>query len=141
MIYLAQFRFGSRLDETFGEFSFIAEASSQEEAELKLVGLLTEAVQNEEWFPAPCRILLGRMVAMDRIPATGLAFHHRRRALGEFQLDHFLMKYVPAESVQVLYDMDALDWRKMDDFPIPLMFVERDRSISFPTENVPPHLW
>ena len=32
MIFLAQFRFGTRLEMILGEFSFLVEASSQEEA-------------------------------------------------------------------------------------------------------------
>ena len=141
MIYLAQFRFGTRLEMIGGEFSYLVEASSQEEAELKLTDLLQEAVKNEEWFPAPCRILLARMAVMDAIPSPGLVFHHRTRKCGEFDFDHFPMKYLPTNGVRVLFDLDNWDYSKRKDIPVPLFFVERDRSLSFPTENVPPALW
>ena len=140
MIYLAQFRFGTRLEMTLGEFCFLAEAASQEEAELKLVRLLEGAVKNEEWFPAPCRILLARLAVMDRIPETGIAFHQRKRTHGEFEMDHFPMAYLPPHGIRVIHDWDT-DIRAGKFGPVPLVFVERDRTLSFPTENVPPALW
>jgi hypothetical protein len=140
MIYLAQFRFGTRLEETTGEFSFMAEAASQEEAELKLVRLLEGAVKNEEWFPAPCRILLALLAVMDRIPETGLAFHQRKRKLGEFEPDYFPMAYLPPGSVKILFDWEK-DFNWTHDIPVPLIFVDRNRTLTFPIENVPPSLW
>jgi hypothetical protein len=142
MIYLAQFRYGSRLEGTGGEFCFIAEASSQEKAEMKIVSLLKGAVQNEKWFPAPCGIFLARLAVMDAIPSSGLAFHQRLARLsflGGDGVDTFPMKYLPPHGIKVLFDWDKLDWSKAN--PVPLVFVERDRSLSFPTENVPPALW
>ena len=51
------------------------------------------------------------------------------------------MKYLPTNGVRVLFDLDNWDYSKRKDIPVPLFFVERDRSLSFPTENVPPALW
>ena len=138
MIYLAQYRFGTRLEMIGGEFSFIVEASSQEEAELKLCILLEEAIKIEEWFPAPCRILLWLLAEMDSLPASGLAFHLRRRKLGEYEHDHYPLTYMPAHSVRILFDRNA---QPFTEIPVPLFFVERDRTLSFPTENIPPALW
>jgi len=44
MIFIALFRFGSREHYMRDEFTFIVDASSQEDAEMKLCALLDEAV-------------------------------------------------------------------------------------------------
>jgi hypothetical protein len=138
MIYLAQIRFGSRLEEKCGEFSFITEATSREEAEMKLIRLLTGAVKNADWFPAPCLIHIARVAAVSEIPSTGIAFYHRMRTLGQ-EFDFFRMPYLPPKSVEILHDWDRINFFK--ESPIAFAFVERDRTLSFPTENVPPELW
>jgi len=140
MIYLAQFRFGTRLEMILGEFNFIVEACGQEEAEMKLVSLLQGAVHNKEWFPAPCRILLWNLAVMDSLPGEGLVFHQRKRTQGSggYDLDFYPLKYLPQDKLRVIFDMDAAPLKEA---PVPFVFVERDRTLSFPIENIPPSLW
>jgi hypothetical protein len=139
MLFLAEYQFGTRLENKLGHFSYLVEAVSQEQAELKLTRLLEEAVKDEKFIPAPCRILLGRLAVLERIPQKGLIHHYWIKELGDIPLEQYLPLYLPEDEVTVLYDWnnEFADGK----CPVPLIFVDRDRKLTFPTESTPPYLW
>jgi hypothetical protein len=139
MIYIALIRYASRESGIHGEFTFIVDACSQEDAELQLEKLLSEAVKNEKWFPVPCRILLSQLAAIESFPPLGGMILHLRRGYLDSFVSGFTLKHHPSDEVRILHDWD--DGKILSrPVPLPLFLVRRDRSliVSLPHESSNP---
>ncbi len=129
MIFLATFRFASRETDRRGEFVYVVEACSQEDAELRLCGILEDAVLNDLWFPAPCRFFLTRLVAVRSIPPEGIIIHHRLRIN---DIDAYPMPVIPEQSVETIIDWNLRDWQGYR--PHPFMEIGWDRNVEEPAD-------
>jgi hypothetical protein len=129
MIYIALFRYGCWEKSMLGEFTFIAEAHSQEGAEIQLQEHLREVVKNEDWLPAPCRILMSQLAVMESFPPPHGIILHLRRAYLDASVSGFPLKHYPCGGVKMLHDWDEGDLCNKP-VPQPLFIVTAERTLN-----------